>query len=69
MKKKLTDWEAGQELIVIADTIGFRKSDLKDSHPDLYKMLDEIQRTVGDKFNALNSHDFGLYCSETKLHK
>jgi len=57
---KLTKWEVGQDLIKVADLCSMLKVEMKDQYPELYKMLDDVQRTVGDHFNKLGSHNFGL---------
>lgn len=60
--KKLTDWEIGQDLVAISDFIGEKLPDIKRSNPEAYRMLDEVQRTIGDYFNRhhIHSHGFGL---------
>lgn len=60
---RLTDWEAGQDLIQISDLIGEKMLDLKNSHPNVWAMLDEVRRTIGDTFNRCpfkDTHRFGL---------
>jgi hypothetical protein len=54
--------QAGQDLVAISDYIGERLPDLKESHPEAYRMLDEVQRIIGDYFNKHHwqSHGFGL---------
>ena len=59
-RQGLTDWEVAQELIFISDTIGERSADFKMSHPEIRSMLDEARRTIGDKFNRMKTHSFGI---------
>lgn len=58
----LTDWEVGQDLCEISDLIGEKKVDMKQSHPEAHRMLDEVQRVIGDYFNRAHfkSHGFGI---------
>lgn len=59
----MSDWEVGQDLCYLSDEIRSRMKDMKESHPEVYWMLDEISRTVGDTFNRepfRTSHGFGL---------
>lgn len=60
--KKLTDWEIGQELVAISDYMGEHSADFKDSHPELYALVLEARRIIGDYFNRhhLESHGFGI---------
>lgn len=57
---KLTDWEAGQELIKASDCLGECYSELKETHPRLAEIIHECRLTIGDHFNKLGSHEFGL---------
>lgn len=63
----LTDWEVGQDLCAISDLIGEKKVEMKSSHPEAYRMLDKVQREIGDYFNRkhVQSHGFGL-CSNNE---
>lgn len=59
----MTDWEVGQDLCHLSDEIRSRMKDMKASHSDVYWMLDEISRVIGDTFNQepfKTSHKFGL---------
>jgi len=59
----VTDWEVGQDLCFLSDEIAERMADMKESHPKVYWMLDDIRRTIGDTFNRdpfRTSHKFGL---------
>lgn len=59
-EKKLTDWEVGQELIFFSDMIWERSADFKHSHPEIYAMVKEMALTIGDKFNRMKTHSFGI---------
>lgn len=59
----VTDWEVGQDLCHLSDEIRSHMKDLRESHPEVYSMLDDISRTIGDMFNRepfQTSHKFGL---------
>lgn len=58
--KKLTDWEVANELVSISDYMCERSNDFKKSHPDVYAVVDECRRTIGDKFNRMKTHTFGI---------
>lgn len=58
---KLTEWEVGQELIAISDFMAEHSRDFKESHPELYRVIDEARRTIGDKFNRMGTHSFGIH--------
>lgn len=64
--KKLTDWEVGQELIAISDFMAERSIDFKNSHPDIYFLVNEMRLTIGDKFNRMKTHDFGIASHDTE---
>ena len=59
-KPQLTDWEVGQELIAITDYMCDHSRDFKHSHPEIYEMILEARKTIGDKFNSIKTHSFGL---------
>jgi hypothetical protein len=57
----MTTWEAGQELIACADQIADSEKDLRDAgFVELAAMLHECRLIIGDRFNQLGSHNFGL---------
>ena len=59
---KLTDWEVGQELIKISDTISESVADIGDSgSSDLIQELKRMMGQLGDELKKLKSHDFGIY--------
>lgn len=60
MSKPLTDWEAANELVAISDYMSERIADLKESHPDIYWFVHELRLQIGDKFNRLGTHTFGI---------
>ncbi len=69
----MTDWECGQDLCHLSDEIRSKMKDMKESHPEVYWMLDEISRVIGDTFNQVpfkTSHKFGLIshheCADSK---
>lgn len=64
--KNLTDWEAANELVAISDYMAERSADLRDSHPDLYRFVQELRLQIGDKFNSLGTHDFMIASHETE---
>jgi hypothetical protein len=59
-KSEMTDWECGQELIAIQDTMFDRIQGLEKTHPEIYKAIYNKACEIGDIFNALGSHEFGL---------
>lgn len=59
-KRHLTNWDAGQELIIISDEMA-RCWDFKDSHPELFELIQKCRREIGDAFGKLGSHQFGIY--------
>lgn len=65
MKKPLTDWEIGQELVFIQDTMLERVSDLPRTHA-ARKLVYRMAAKLGDYFDEQHngkSHGFGLYNS------
>ena len=60
MGKGLTDWEAGQILCEIHDSMGDAQFDIKDSHPEIRKVIAECRNKIGVEFNKLKSHGFLL---------
>ena len=57
----LTPWDIGQELIKCADQLLDSEKDLRaEGHTKLANMLRECRKTIGDHFNILGSHSFGL---------
>jgi len=57
----MTRWEAGQILIACNDKLCDKIEELKDNgYPELAEKLDPIKRQIGDLFNDLGSHEFGL---------
>jgi hypothetical protein len=61
MTDKLTKWEAGQCLIAAADALWEDEQDLrKAGHRKLAAVLKDCRLTIGDHFNNLGAHDFGL---------
>ncbi len=57
---KLTDWEAGQELIKASDCLVEVRSELFNSHPALADMLIPMINKISREFDALGSHGFGI---------
>jgi len=63
---KLTDWEAGNELAAITDFMYDKIEDLQRSHPEIHDAVDQKAREIGDLFNNLGAHDFGLRGTKDK---
>ena len=58
--KKLTDWEIGQELTKVFDTINESRVEIKSTSPLIAHELAKIANKVGHIFNKLKSHGFLL---------
>lgn len=58
--KKLTDWEIGQELTKVFDTINESRVEIKSTSPLIAHELANIANKVGNIFNELKSHGFLL---------
>lgn len=57
----LTAWEAGNELVACADRLFEAEKDLREGgHADLADFIKDMRLTIGDRFNTLGSHEFGL---------
>lgn len=57
----LTPWEAGQCLISSADQLSEDEKELRQAgFKELADMLHECRLKIGDHFNKLGTHDFGL---------
>lgn len=69
MDKPLTDWEAANELVAISDYMAERIADLRLSHPDVFNFVQELRLQIGDKFNRMNTHDFGIASHDMEGHK
>lgn len=62
----LTEWEKGQDLILINDYIAEIAHDFrKNGHCDLADKLDIIRAPIGDLFNKNNDHCFGVFDSSS----
>ena len=59
-KKPLTDWEVGQDLIKFSDEMA-SCWEFKESHPEIFEMIQKCRREIGDAFEKLGSHSFGIY--------
>lgn len=57
---KLTNWEAGQELIKAADCLGEVHLELKKDFPELATVIRNARNKIARTFNKRNSHDFEL---------
>lgn len=58
---KLTDWEAGQELIKAYDAIGECIVELRyGGHAEKAEFLNTHRNAIAKYFNKLGTHDFGL---------
>ena len=58
---KITDWELGNDLAFIQDTIAEKIGDIADSRPEIAEMLHRHASEIGKAFNDLKAHDFGLW--------
>lgn len=56
----MTDLEAGQELIKVADALSDAASELRKTHPDLADVLTKLRTKVAKEFNDRKTHEFGL---------
>lgn len=63
LSKPLTDWEVGQDLIAISDDM-CRANSFRESHPEIFKVVDECRRKIGDEFEKLGSH---IYSNKAKV--
>lgn len=57
--KKLTAWEAGQELTKVADALSSAAAELKD-WPALQAACRASRKLIADAFNKHGSHGFDL---------
>lgn len=55
----LTKWEIGQELIAISDCMAEKIYEFEDG--ELIEKLQKMRAEIGEEFNKLKSHDFGIY--------
>lgn len=65
-KVKLTDWDVGQELSKYSDEM-CTCWEFQDSHPELFEMVQKVRREIGDAFNKLGSHGFGIYSNNVAI--
>lgn len=66
-QRVLTRWELGECLCGCADKLLDTEKELKQGgYPKLARMLRECRLTIGDHFNELGEHDFGLPAHKKK---
>ena len=64
MKRNLTPWEVGQELIKASDTLSEIIEDINQSITTKdCKTLSYALALIGDVYNLNNDHKFGIYDS------
>lgn len=61
----MTPWDAGQDVIACSDLLGEKADELrKNGFLEFADVLQESRLKIGDVFNRIGTHSFGLASNE-----